>query len=102
MLALMFSTAGVPPFVGFWAKLRVLQELWSSHHPALVVIAAGVSVIGVFYTCASSSSCISMPRPRSAPDQRSPRVRFALGINAAAVSSCSVSCRHRCSIFARS
>ena len=29
MMMLMFSTAGVPPFVGFWAKLRIIQELWA-------------------------------------------------------------------------
>ena len=27
MLVLMFSTAGVPPFVGFWAKLWIIQAL---------------------------------------------------------------------------
>ena len=33
MLVLMFWTAGVPPFVGFWAKLRIIQELWATDHP---------------------------------------------------------------------
>jgi NADH-quinone oxidoreductase subunit N len=27
MLMLMFSMAGVPPFVGFWAKLAVIQAV---------------------------------------------------------------------------
>ena len=27
MLVLMFSTAGVPPFIGFWAKLWIIQAL---------------------------------------------------------------------------
>jgi NADH-quinone oxidoreductase subunit N len=49
MLALMFSTAGVPPFVGFWAKLRVIQELWNTGHLWLVVIATVTSIIGAFY-----------------------------------------------------
>jgi NADH-quinone oxidoreductase subunit N len=49
MLMLMFSTAGIPPFVGFWAKLQIFQALWASQQSALVVIAAAVSVIGVFY-----------------------------------------------------
>ena len=40
MMILMFSTAGVPPFVGFWAKLRIIQELWATGHTWLVVIAA--------------------------------------------------------------
>jgi NADH-quinone oxidoreductase subunit N len=49
MMALMFSTAGVPPFVGFWAKLSILQQLWVTGHMWLVIIAAVVSVIGAFY-----------------------------------------------------
>jgi NADH-quinone oxidoreductase subunit N len=49
MMSLMFSTAGVPPFIGFWAKLRIIQELWATQHSILVVIAAAASVIGVFY-----------------------------------------------------
>ncbi|MBV9621288.1 MAG: NADH-quinone oxidoreductase subunit N, partial [Gammaproteobacteria bacterium] len=36
MLLLMFSTAGVPPLVGFWAKLRIFQVLWESGHLWLV------------------------------------------------------------------
>ena len=49
MMALMFSTAGVPPFVGFWAKLRIIQELWATNHTALVIVAATASVVGAFY-----------------------------------------------------
>src|SRR5690242_9617871 len=41
MMVLMFSTAGVPPFVGFWAKLRIIQELWVTGHTWLVLLAAG-------------------------------------------------------------
>jgi NADH-quinone oxidoreductase subunit N len=32
MLALMFSTAGVPPFIGFWAKLWIIQALLGGGH----------------------------------------------------------------------
>src|SRR5262249_62121717 len=49
MMFLMFSTAGVPPFVGFWAKLRIFQVLWETNHIWLVVISAGMSVVGGFY-----------------------------------------------------
>jgi NADH-quinone oxidoreductase subunit N len=49
MMALMFSTAGIPPFVGFWAKLQVLQALWETNHTFLVVLGAAVSVVGMFY-----------------------------------------------------
>ncbi len=49
MMILMFSTAGIPPFIGFWAKLQIFQALWGSGQLTLVVIGAAVSVIGVFY-----------------------------------------------------
>src|SRR5256885_14866579 len=45
----MFSTAGVPPLVGFWAKLRIFQALWETNHLWLVVIAAAMSVVGAYY-----------------------------------------------------
>jgi NADH-quinone oxidoreductase subunit N len=86
MLVLMFSTAGVPPFVGFWAKLRIFQELWNTHHPWLVAIAAGVSVIGVFYYLrVVKLMYFDAPAGNLPPTERSTGVRFALGINAAAV-----------------
>jgi len=49
MLVLMFSTAGVPPFVGFWAKLWIIQALLSSGHVWLATFAVLMSVIGAFY-----------------------------------------------------
>jgi NADH-quinone oxidoreductase subunit N len=49
MLALMFSTAGVPPFIGFWAKLWIIQALLDGHHAWLATFAVLVSVIGAFY-----------------------------------------------------
>ncbi len=49
MMALMFSTAGVPPFIGFWAKFNILQALWLTNHVWLILIAVVVSVVGAFY-----------------------------------------------------
>jgi NADH-quinone oxidoreductase subunit N len=49
MMFLMFSTAGVPPFIGFWAKFNIFQALWLTGHYWLILIAAAMSVIGVFY-----------------------------------------------------
>jgi NADH-quinone oxidoreductase subunit N len=49
MLVLMFSTAGVPPFVGFWAKLWIISALLTSGHLWLATFAVLVSVIGAFY-----------------------------------------------------
>ena len=48
----MFSLAGVPPLVGFYAKLAVLQALIASGHAiyiGLAVFAVMMSLIGAFY-----------------------------------------------------
>ncbi|HLK71837.1 MAG TPA: NADH-quinone oxidoreductase subunit N, partial [Steroidobacteraceae bacterium] len=39
MLVLMFSTAGVPPFIGFWAKLWIIQALLAGSHVWLATFA---------------------------------------------------------------
>jgi NADH-quinone oxidoreductase subunit N len=49
MLLLMFSMAGVPPTVGFYAKLAVLQAIVEAGHVWLAVIAVLFSLIGAFY-----------------------------------------------------
>jgi NADH-quinone oxidoreductase subunit N len=49
MAAVMFSTAGVPPFIGFWAKLQIIEALLGSNHLVLALVAVLASVIGAFY-----------------------------------------------------
>jgi NADH-quinone oxidoreductase subunit N len=49
MMFLMFSTAGIPPFIGFWAKFNIFQALWINGHVWLILIGAAASVVGVFY-----------------------------------------------------
>ena len=49
MLLLMFSLAGVPPAVGFWAKLVVLQAAIEAGYTGLAVVAVLFSLIGAFY-----------------------------------------------------
>lgn len=48
-LLLMFSLAGVPPVVGFYAKLAVLQAVLSTGQIWLAVVAVLFSLIGAFY-----------------------------------------------------
>ncbi len=49
VLLLMFSLAGIPPLVGFYAKLAVLQALVSAGQVTLAVVAVLFSLIGAFY-----------------------------------------------------
>jgi NADH-quinone oxidoreductase subunit N len=75
----------VPPFVGFWAKLRIIQELWATNHTWLVIIAAAMSVVGAFYYL-RVVKLMYFDAPAALPSAtRSAGVRLALGLNAAAV-----------------
>lgn len=49
ILVLMFSLAGIPPLVGFYAKLVVLQAALSAGYVVLTVVAVMFSLIGAFY-----------------------------------------------------
>ncbi len=49
MLLLMFSMAGVPPTVGFYAKFAVLQAIVEAGHIWLAVVAVVFSLVGAFY-----------------------------------------------------
>jgi NADH-quinone oxidoreductase subunit N len=49
MAILMFSMAGLPPFVGFYAKLAILQSLVGAGYIWLAVVAVMFSLIGAFY-----------------------------------------------------
>ena len=48
-LVMMFSLAGIPPTVGFAAKLGVLEALVDAEHTFLAVIAVLASLVGAFY-----------------------------------------------------
>jgi len=49
MMILMFSMAGVPFFVGFFAKFAVLQAVVAAGHIWLAVFAVLFSLVGAFY-----------------------------------------------------
>lgn len=48
-LIVMASLAGLPPLIGFWAKLAVLDALLAANHITTAVIVVLLSLIGVFY-----------------------------------------------------
>tara|TARA_B100001142_G_scaffold185769_1_gene184990 strand:+ start:96 stop:1520 length:1425 start_codon:yes stop_codon:yes gene_type:complete len=49
MLMIMFSMAGVPPFVGFYAKLMVLESVLDSGLFGLAITGIIFAVVGAFY-----------------------------------------------------
>ncbi|MAR83377.1 MAG: NADH-quinone oxidoreductase subunit NuoN [Legionellales bacterium] len=48
-LLLLFSMAGIPPMVGFMAKVGVLEALIQAHLTWLAIVAILFSVVGAFY-----------------------------------------------------
>jgi NADH-quinone oxidoreductase subunit N len=86
MMMLMFSLAGIPIFVGFWAKVRIFQALWESNHLWLVVIAAAMSVVGVYYYLrVVKLMYFDDPVGAQPATASSAGVRLTLGLNALAV-----------------
>ena len=49
MMFLMFSLAGVPPFIGFFGKLNVIDAVLSSGYTGLAVLMVLASVVGAYY-----------------------------------------------------
>jgi NADH-quinone oxidoreductase subunit N len=49
MLMIMFSMAGVPPFVGFYAKLLVLTSVVDAGLVWLAIVGVVFAVVGAYY-----------------------------------------------------
>jgi len=49
MMVLLLSLAGVPPMVGFFAKLAVLEAALAAGHLWLVIVAVLLSLVGAYY-----------------------------------------------------
>jgi NADH-quinone oxidoreductase subunit N len=49
MAIFMFSLAGVPPFIGFYAKLGVIQAVLGVGYLWIAVVAVLFSVVGAYY-----------------------------------------------------
>jgi len=92
MLLLMFSLAGIPPTVGFYAKLVVLQALLGNGLTAgmvtLAVIAVVFSLIGAYYYLrVVKTMYFDDPTPAAAamPIVATTEMRVALSLNGALV-----------------
>jgi NADH-quinone oxidoreductase subunit N len=85
MLLLMFSMAGVPPTVGFYAKFSVLQAVVSSGHVTLAAVAVMFSLIGAFYYLRIVKLMYFDSPESNAPIYFQPDSRFLISINGLAV-----------------
>ncbi|HEX5806385.1 MAG TPA: NADH-quinone oxidoreductase subunit NuoN [Macromonas sp.] len=88
LAACMFSLAGVPPLVGFYAKLSVLQALLQAGgglHTGLAVFAVLMSLIGAFYYLRVIKVMYFEAPSQTAPIQAPADVRAVLTLNGALV-----------------
>jgi NADH-quinone oxidoreductase subunit N len=49
MMFLMLSLTGIPPFIGFFGKLNVIDAVLSAGYPGLAILMVVASVVGAFY-----------------------------------------------------
>jgi len=85
MMAFMFSMAGVPPFLGFWAKIAVLQEAVNSGFLWLAVVGVVASVIGAFYYLRVIKVVYFDKPVDETPIQASMDMRLTLSLNGLAI-----------------
>ena len=88
MTVFMFSLAGIPPMVGFYAKLAILQALVSTNvtlYVVLAVVAVLLSLVGAFYYLRVVKVMYFDAPSQTAPVQGSPGVTALLAVNGAAV-----------------
>ncbi|HRO37401.1 NADH-quinone oxidoreductase subunit NuoN [Thauera sp.] len=85
MLFVMFSMAGVPFFIGFFAKLSVLQAVVAAGYFWLAVLAVVMSVIGAFYYLRVVKVMYFDEPVDSSPIHAAPEVRVMLSANGLAI-----------------
>ena len=81
LLVMMMSMAGVPPFVGFWAKWNVLREVVAIDMTWLAVVAVAFSVIGLFYYLRVIRMAYFEESDQLTPIETRSSVRMLLSIN---------------------
>jgi NADH-quinone oxidoreductase subunit N len=85
MLLLMFSMAGVPPTVGFYAKLSVLQAVVEIGYVWLAVAAVLFSLVGAFYYLRIVKLMYFDTPHDTAPIVATPDARLILSVNGFAI-----------------
>lgn len=83
MLLAMFSMAGIPPLVGFYAKFYIIIALLEQHLTALAVFAVIMSLIGAFYYIrVVKTMYFDTPETEAQPLQFGVLAKILLSINA--------------------
>jgi NADH-quinone oxidoreductase subunit N len=85
MMMMMFSMAGIPFFVGFFAKLSVLQAAVAGGHLWLALVAVFFSLIGAFYYLRVVKVMYFDPPASAAPIEATMDVKLLLSVNGLAV-----------------
>jgi len=85
MLILMLSLAGVPPTVGFYAKLSVLQAVINVDMVWLAIVAVFFSIIGAFYYIRVIKLMYFDEPEADTPLVVSPDLQIAMSLNSLAV-----------------
>ena len=88
MAVLMLSLAGLPPTVGFYAKLAVLQAVVSTNvtgYIVLAVVAVVMSLVGAFYYLRVIKVMYFDDAADASPIVSTGEMRFVLSVNGAAV-----------------
>jgi NADH-quinone oxidoreductase subunit N len=86
VLLLMFSLAGVPPTVGFYAKFVVLKSLINTGNISVAVLAVMFSLVGAFYYLRVVKVVFFDEPAENAPAiEQTADARFLMGLNGAAI-----------------
>ncbi len=83
MMLLMISMAGIPPTIGFFAKLAVIQAIIDVNLVWLAVVVVLFAVVGAFYYLRVIKLMYFDPAAEDAPPiQAAPDLKMAMGVNA--------------------
>ena len=85
MLMMMFSMAGIPFFVGFFAKFSVLQAVVAAGYMWLAIVAVLFSLIGAFYYLRVVKLMYFHPPPDTSPLTAGMDMRILISANGLAV-----------------
>jgi NADH-quinone oxidoreductase subunit N len=85
MLILMLSMAGVPPFLGFWAKWSVLSQVVQAGMVWLAVVAVAFAIIGAFYYLRIIKLMYFDKPEDDTPIQANLQMQVALSVNGLAI-----------------